>query len=105
MPYIGFIHDANLSVTSMHYADTYVFDTLWEAEQVIRNAGTWRYYTNVLGQETGAMLLSEPRVELYRVPNTSTPLIKATDVITDDCYPAPDVVLETGPRGGVQRAW
>lgn len=103
--YIAFIHDCNLSATVQRTDNCYVFDTIREAEGVIRDAGSWRNYVNVYGIDTGAMLLSEPQVELYRVPKDTTALIYSTTIITDDMYTQPDVILETGPRGGVRREW
>lgn len=104
MQYIAMIHDTNLA----HSTTLYSFDSIAEAESVIRHAGTWCIYRLALGGESGAMVLDAPSVFLYKVPPYSTPKIAATLLlreIRDGLETYADARLVTGPKGGVVRAW
>lgn len=105
--YIGTIDDANLTPADL-FEDSHVFTfaTLYDAEGVIRSAGSWISPRSINGGND-KMLLSEPYLRLYKVRdiNARTTLERIRHYVREGMTEQADVILETGPRGGIVRVY
>jgi hypothetical protein len=104
--WVAVVRDANIS------GELYIpLHTIAEAEQLIRDAGTWRTYRDASLERypnMGAVLLSEPEVRLFSVARDSTALLTYASYrrdLADGFYCPADALLETGPRWGVRRVF
>lgn len=102
--YIAIVTDANLSGELL-----IPLETIEDAKDIIRHAGQWHDYPDALEpyyRTNGAVLLDSPRVALCTVAPDQTARITAHQIVHEirEGYGLTfDAILETGPRGGVQR--